>query len=130
MCFIKLFVTLLDLDFLCVSVQNPPGCCGHPVLILCASPPHYSKGRRFVLFLTCITRMWTCSPVLLQCIFKEGVKKPFTSLSLCFNWSAWAGSLIYETLGYRAFGWPGKMAAFVSIIMQNIGGKSEVIVHV
>lgn len=33
------------------------------------------------------------------------------------------GSLIYEKLGERAFGWPGKMAAFGSIIMQNIGGK-------
>uniref|UniRef100_A0A7N6BRK1 Amino acid transporter transmembrane domain-containing protein n=1 Tax=Anabas testudineus TaxID=64144 RepID=A0A7N6BRK1_ANATE len=32
------------------------------------------------------------------------------------------GSLIYEKLGERAFGWPGKMAAFGSIIMQNIGG--------
>lgn len=33
-----------------------------------------------------------------------------------------AGSLIYEKLGERAFGWPGKMAAFMAIIMQNIGG--------
>lgn len=33
------------------------------------------------------------------------------------------GSLIYEKLGERAFGWPGKMAAFGSIIMQNIGGE-------
>lgn len=32
------------------------------------------------------------------------------------------GSLIYEKLGERAFGWPGKIAAFGSIIMQNIGG--------
>ncbi|XP_021165759.1 sodium-coupled neutral amino acid transporter 4 isoform X2 [Fundulus heteroclitus] len=35
------------------------------------------------------------------------------------------GSLIYETLGERAFGWPGKMAAFGSIIMQNIGAMSS-----
>uniref|UniRef100_A0A3B5MLL3 Amino acid transporter transmembrane domain-containing protein n=1 Tax=Xiphophorus couchianus TaxID=32473 RepID=A0A3B5MLL3_9TELE len=35
------------------------------------------------------------------------------------------GSLIYETLGHKAFGWPGKMAAFVSIIMQNIGAMSS-----
>uniref|UniRef100_A0A3B3ZYL5 Amino acid transporter transmembrane domain-containing protein n=1 Tax=Periophthalmus magnuspinnatus TaxID=409849 RepID=A0A3B3ZYL5_9GOBI len=33
-------------------------------------------------------------------------------------------SLIYEKLGERAFGWPGKMAAFGSIIMQNIGMSS------
>jgi hypothetical protein len=33
------------------------------------------------------------------------------------------GSLIYEKLGERAFGWPGKMAAFGSITLQNIGGK-------
>lgn len=33
------------------------------------------------------------------------------------------GSLIYEKLGEKAFGWPGKMGAFTSIIMQNIGGK-------
>lgn len=36
-----------------------------------------------------------------------------------------SGSLIYEKLGERAFGWPGKMAAFVSIIMQNIGGEKK-----
>ncbi|KAM4712266.1 sodium-coupled neutral amino acid transporter 4 [Anableps anableps] len=35
------------------------------------------------------------------------------------------GSLIYETLGYKAFGWPGKMAAFGSIILQNIGAMSS-----
>uniref|UniRef100_A0A8C5AB84 Sodium-coupled neutral amino acid symporter 2 n=1 Tax=Gadus morhua TaxID=8049 RepID=A0A8C5AB84_GADMO len=35
------------------------------------------------------------------------------------------GSLIYEKLGERAFGWPGKMAAFVSITMQNIGAMSS-----
>uniref|UniRef100_A0A3Q1IKF7 Amino acid transporter transmembrane domain-containing protein n=1 Tax=Anabas testudineus TaxID=64144 RepID=A0A3Q1IKF7_ANATE len=34
-------------------------------------------------------------------------------------------SLIYEKLGERAFGWPGKMAAFGSIIMQNIGAMSS-----
>lgn len=36
-----------------------------------------------------------------------------------------AGSLIYEKLGERAFGWPGKMAAFMAIIMQNIGGRGR-----
>ncbi|XP_068573062.1 sodium-coupled neutral amino acid transporter 4 [Cebidichthys violaceus] len=35
------------------------------------------------------------------------------------------GSLIYEKLGERAFGWPGKIAAFGSIIMQNIGAMSS-----
>ena len=35
------------------------------------------------------------------------------------------GSLIYEKLGERAFGWPGKIAAFTAIIMQNIGGKQQ-----
>lgn len=35
------------------------------------------------------------------------------------------GSLIYEKLGEKAFGWPGKYGAFVSIIMQNIGGKGK-----
>ncbi|XP_077957113.1 sodium-coupled neutral amino acid transporter 4 isoform X1 [Gasterosteus aculeatus] len=35
------------------------------------------------------------------------------------------GSLIYEKLGERAFGWPGKIAAFGSIIMQNIGAISS-----
>lgn len=39
------------------------------------------------------------------------------------NPSSLAGSLIYEKLGERAFGWPGKMAAFGSIILQNIGGR-------
>ncbi|XP_021432691.2 sodium-coupled neutral amino acid transporter 4 isoform X1 [Oncorhynchus mykiss] len=35
------------------------------------------------------------------------------------------GSLIYEKLGERAFGWPGKMAAFGSITLQNIGAMSS-----
>ncbi|KAI4901740.1 hypothetical protein NFI96_010967 [Prochilodus magdalenae] len=35
------------------------------------------------------------------------------------------GSLIYEKLGERAFGWPGKMAAFGSIILQNLGAMSS-----
>ncbi|XP_034433752.1 sodium-coupled neutral amino acid transporter 4 isoform X2 [Hippoglossus hippoglossus] len=35
------------------------------------------------------------------------------------------GSLIYEKLGERAFGWPGKIAAFISITMQNIGAMSS-----
>ncbi|XP_007517258.1 sodium-coupled neutral amino acid transporter 4 [Erinaceus europaeus] len=34
-------------------------------------------------------------------------------------------SLIYEKLGQKAFGWPGKMAAFVSITLQNIGAMSS-----
>uniref|UniRef100_A0A671S957 Sodium-coupled neutral amino acid transporter 4-like n=1 Tax=Sinocyclocheilus anshuiensis TaxID=1608454 RepID=A0A671S957_9TELE len=37
------------------------------------------------------------------------------------------GSLIYEKLGERAFGWPGKMAAFGSITLQNIGGKGVIL---
>lgn len=39
------------------------------------------------------------------------------------------GSLIYEKLGEKAFGWPGKIGAFVSLTMQNIGGKLEMIVE-
>uniref|UniRef100_A0AAY5F0D3 Amino acid transporter transmembrane domain-containing protein n=1 Tax=Electrophorus electricus TaxID=8005 RepID=A0AAY5F0D3_ELEEL len=35
------------------------------------------------------------------------------------------GSLIYEKLGERAFGWPGKITAFGSIILQNIGAMSS-----
>uniref|UniRef100_A0A8C1ZK65 Solute carrier family 38 member 4 n=1 Tax=Cyprinus carpio TaxID=7962 RepID=A0A8C1ZK65_CYPCA len=35
------------------------------------------------------------------------------------------GSLIYEKLGEKAFGWPGKMAAFGSITLQNIGAMSS-----
>ncbi|XP_014880731.1 sodium-coupled neutral amino acid transporter 2-like isoform X2 [Poecilia latipinna] len=32
-----------------------------------------------------------------------------------------AGALVYESLGYKAFGIPGKLAASCSITMQNIG---------
>lgn len=49
----------------------------------------------------------------------------FTILS-----SVLSGSLIYEKLGERAFGWPGKMAAFGSIIMQNIGGRPPVYIWI
>uniref|UniRef100_A0A671VUZ8 Sodium-coupled neutral amino acid symporter 2 n=1 Tax=Sparus aurata TaxID=8175 RepID=A0A671VUZ8_SPAAU len=33
------------------------------------------------------------------------------------------GALVYEQLGYKAFGMPGKLAASISITMQNIGGE-------
>uniref|UniRef100_A0AAQ5ZM48 Sodium-coupled neutral amino acid symporter 2 n=1 Tax=Amphiprion ocellaris TaxID=80972 RepID=A0AAQ5ZM48_AMPOC len=43
------------------------------------------------------------------------------------------GALIYEQLGYKAFGIPGKLAASCSITMQNIGGEklfhSSVFIH-
>uniref|UniRef100_A0AAY4D9D4 Sodium-coupled neutral amino acid symporter 2 n=1 Tax=Denticeps clupeoides TaxID=299321 RepID=A0AAY4D9D4_9TELE len=35
------------------------------------------------------------------------------------------GSLVYENLGYKAFGHPGKLAASLSITMQNIGAMSS-----
>uniref|UniRef100_A0AAX7U8V4 Sodium-coupled neutral amino acid symporter 2 n=1 Tax=Astatotilapia calliptera TaxID=8154 RepID=A0AAX7U8V4_ASTCA len=35
------------------------------------------------------------------------------------------GALVYEQLGYKAFGTPGKFAASLSITMQNIGGKKN-----
>uniref|UniRef100_A0A4W6FZN7 Sodium-coupled neutral amino acid symporter 2 n=1 Tax=Lates calcarifer TaxID=8187 RepID=A0A4W6FZN7_LATCA len=35
------------------------------------------------------------------------------------------GALVYEQLGYKAFGWPGKLAASFSITMQNIGAMSS-----
>ncbi|XP_008314288.1 sodium-coupled neutral amino acid transporter 4 [Cynoglossus semilaevis] len=47
------------------------------------------------------------------------------SVHLLLVTSREGGSLIYEKLGERAFGWPGKMAAFVSITMQNIGAMSS-----
>lgn len=34
------------------------------------------------------------------------------------------GALVYEQLGYKAFGIPGKLAASCSITMQNIGGET------
>lgn len=34
-----------------------------------------------------------------------------------------AGIRAYEQLGYRAFGTPGKLAAALAIILQNIGGE-------
>lgn len=35
------------------------------------------------------------------------------------------GALVYEQLGYKAFGTPGKLAASLSITMQNIGAMSS-----
>ncbi|XP_061106598.1 sodium-coupled neutral amino acid symporter 2 [Conger conger] len=35
------------------------------------------------------------------------------------------GSLVYEQLGYKAFGMPGKLACSCSITMQNIGAMSS-----
>ncbi|XP_072311059.1 sodium-coupled neutral amino acid transporter 4 [Eucyclogobius newberryi] len=47
------------------------------------------------------------------------------SVHLLLMTSKEGGSLIYEKLGERAFGWPGKMAAFGSITLQNIGAMSS-----
>ncbi|RXM35452.1 Sodium-coupled neutral amino acid transporter 4 [Acipenser ruthenus] len=47
------------------------------------------------------------------------------SVHLLLLTSKEGGSLIYEKLGEKAFGWPGKLAAFLSITMQNIGAMSS-----
>ncbi|CAK6443532.1 unnamed protein product [Pipistrellus nathusii] len=47
------------------------------------------------------------------------------SVHLLLKTSKEGGSLIYEKLGEKAFGWPGKLAAFTSITMQNIGAMSS-----
>uniref|UniRef100_A0A8C6UJY8 Solute carrier family 38 member 4 n=1 Tax=Neogobius melanostomus TaxID=47308 RepID=A0A8C6UJY8_9GOBI len=47
------------------------------------------------------------------------------SVHLLLETAKEGGSLIYEKLGERAFGWPGKIAAFGSIILQNIGAMSS-----
>ncbi|XP_078531490.1 sodium-coupled neutral amino acid transporter 4 [Lissotriton helveticus] len=47
------------------------------------------------------------------------------SVHLLLKTSKEGGSLIYEKLGEKAFGWPGKIAAFISITMQNIGAMSS-----
>ncbi|KAK5849076.1 hypothetical protein PBY51_008748 [Eleginops maclovinus] len=61
----------------------------------------------FSILLVCVATLSLYSVHLLLMTAKEG------------------GSLIYEKLGERAFGWPGKIAAFGSIIMQNIGAMSS-----
>ncbi|KAM8803116.1 sodium-coupled neutral amino acid transporter 4 isoform 1-T5 [Rhynchonycteris naso] len=47
------------------------------------------------------------------------------SVHLLLKTSKEGGSLIYEKLGEKAFGWPGKIGAFTSITMQNIGAMSS-----
>ncbi|XP_072341150.1 sodium-coupled neutral amino acid transporter 4-like [Scyliorhinus torazame] len=47
------------------------------------------------------------------------------SVHLLLKTAKEGGSLVYEKLGERAFGWPGKIAAFGSITMQNIGAMSS-----
>ncbi|KAM9311153.1 sodium-coupled neutral amino acid transporter 4 [Gastrophryne carolinensis] len=47
------------------------------------------------------------------------------SVHLLLKTAKEGGSLIYEKLGEKAFGWPGKVAAFTSITMQNIGAMSS-----
>jgi sodium-coupled neutral amino acid transporter 2 len=48
----------------------------------------------------------------------------YNVLVSCFCVSHIVGSLLYEQLGYKAFGLVGKLAASGSITMQNIGGKN------
>ncbi|XP_065544748.1 sodium-coupled neutral amino acid transporter 4 [Lathamus discolor] len=47
------------------------------------------------------------------------------SVHLLLKISKEGESLIYEKLGEKAFGWPGKCAVFVSVTMQNIGAMSS-----
>ncbi|XP_070802723.1 sodium-coupled neutral amino acid transporter 4 [Pituophis catenifer annectens] len=47
------------------------------------------------------------------------------SVHLLLKTAKEGGSLIYEKLGEKAFGWPGKIGAFVFLTMQNIGAMSS-----
>lgn len=47
------------------------------------------------------------------------------SVHLLLKTAKEGGSLIYEKLGERAFGWPGKITAFGCITLQNIGAMSS-----
>ncbi|XP_031445478.1 sodium-coupled neutral amino acid transporter 4 [Phasianus colchicus] len=47
------------------------------------------------------------------------------SVHLLLKTSKEGGSLIYEKLGEKAFGWPGKCSVFISVTMQNIGAMSS-----
>lgn len=51
-----------------------------------------------------------------SCINNKALRCPFF---VCL----FPGALVYEQLGYKAFGMPGKLAASCSITMQNIGGE-------
>ncbi|XP_062849999.1 sodium-coupled neutral amino acid symporter 2 [Trichomycterus rosablanca] len=47
------------------------------------------------------------------------------SVHLLLKTANQGGSMVYEQLGYKAFGMPGKLAASCSITMQNIGAMSS-----
>ncbi|XP_039208705.1 sodium-coupled neutral amino acid transporter 4-like [Crotalus tigris] len=47
------------------------------------------------------------------------------SVHLLLKTAKEGGSLIYEKIGEKAFGWPGKIGAFISLTMQNIGAMSS-----
>ncbi|NXI00338.1 S38A4 protein, partial [Pachycephala philippinensis] len=47
------------------------------------------------------------------------------SVHLLLAISEEGGSLVYEKLGAKAFGWPGKCGVFISVTMQNIGAMSS-----
>ncbi|XP_061770001.1 sodium-coupled neutral amino acid symporter 2 [Nerophis ophidion] len=47
------------------------------------------------------------------------------SVHLLLKTASEGGALVYEQLGYKAFGLPGKLAASCSITMQNIGAMSS-----
>ncbi|NXO09700.1 S38A4 protein, partial [Oriolus oriolus] len=47
------------------------------------------------------------------------------SIHLLLVISEEGGSLVYEKLGAKAFGWPGKCGVFISVTMQNIGAMSS-----
>lgn len=86
------------------------------------------RGRRHLLFVFCPLaaedgqrRRWVCQEVI-----KSKPHGGFGKFLECwiFVYGLLSGALVYEQLGYKAFGMPGKLAASCSITMQNIGGET------
>lgn len=64
------------------------------------------------------------SPLLYRILLAAVAIFSLYSVHLLLKTANEGGALVYEQLGYKAFGMAGKLAASCSITMQNIGGET------
>uniref|UniRef100_A0A671TBQ6 Sodium-coupled neutral amino acid transporter 4-like n=1 Tax=Sinocyclocheilus anshuiensis TaxID=1608454 RepID=A0A671TBQ6_9TELE len=108
------------LNMLCLSVSQHPGHTSFGMSVFNLSNAIMGSGILGLSFAMANTG------IILFVILLLGVAiLSLYSVHLLLVTAKEGGSLIYEKLGERAFGWPGKMAAFGSITLQNIGAMSS-----
>lgn len=101
-------------------LQDTPASCFNTFFVFSASPFEDCQRRRYGKVLFC--KHGVCTVFLIYVFFFK-----ITPFQLSVLMGFLLGSLLYEQLGMKAFGMPGKLAASGSITMQNIGGEGKIL---